>query len=215
MIGRTQLVIFDWDGTLSDSLDRIVTCLQLSARELKFPEPSTEAGTDIIGLGLPEALQRLFPTLGSSDLEQFRRCYSKNYVQLDQQPPKFYPQVEETLARLKDSGYLLAVATGKSRKGLNRILESHQLVDFFDITRCADETASKPNPQMLHEILLELDLPPSKACMVGDTEFDMAMAMAAEVPRIGVSYGAHSGDRLKKYELRGCVDHFGHIGEYL
>jgi len=212
---QTQLVIFDWDGTLSDSLERIVTCLQISARELDFPEPSDEAGKDIIGLGLPEALAQLFPGSKRDELELFRQCYSKNYVQLDQKPPVFYPQVEETLCRLKDLGYMLAVATGKSRKGLNRILEAHGMTGFFDITRCADETASKPSPLMLKEILIDMAVPASKACMVGDTEFDMAMALAADVPRIGVSYGAHSVDRLKKYDLRGCVDDFALINTYL
>lgn len=209
------MVIFDWDGTLSDSLERIVTCLKVSARELDFPEPSDEAGRDIIGLGLPEALQRLFPLLTAADLDAFRLCYSKNYVALDQTPPAFYPQVEESLARLKESGYLLAVATGKSRKGLNRVLSSLNMADYFDITRCADETASKPHPLMLNEILAELGVPASQACMVGDTEFDMAMAVAATVPRVGVSYGAHSAGRLAKYDLLGCLDDFAQIDSLL
>jgi len=200
------LVMFDWDGTLVDSLERIVTCLQLSAGELGLPVPSNEDSRDIIGLGLPQALARLFPAAGKAEFLALRDCYSKNFQVLDHEPPAFYGTVLETLHSLKDRGYLLAVATGKSRRGLDRALQGHGLTGFFDATRCADESASKPDPRMLHELLTHFNLPSGMACMVGDTEFDMDMASRAGVERIGVSYGAHSADRLHPYGLRGCAD---------
>ena len=205
------LLVFDWDGTLVDSLARIVTCLQMSAQEVGLAVPSDEASRDIIGLGLPQALAQLFPGAGKPEFRALRECYSRNFQFLDREPAAFYPSVRETLARLKDDGYLLAVATGKSRRGLDRALDGHGLAGFFDATRCADESASKPDPRMLHELLERFDLPPAMACMVGDTEFDMDMAARAGVERIGVSYGALAADRLRRHGLRGCADLFADI----
>jgi phosphoglycolate phosphatase len=215
VVERLRLVILDWDGTVSDSIARIVTCLQMSAHQSGLPEPSLHEGREVIGLGLPEALATLFPSCNRDELEALRDCYSRNYVQLDRDPPDFYPGVQETLAELKSRGIQLAVATGKSRKGLNRVLKGHDMVEFFEATRCADETASKPDPLMLTEILADLGVCPAQAVMVGDTEFDMEMAVRANVDRVGVSYGAHSGERLQRYQLKGCIDHFSLLAELI
>lgn len=209
------LLVFDWDGTLVNSLSRIVTCLQMSAREVGLPVPTDDDSRDIIGLGLPQALARLFPSAGKPEFRALRECYTKNFQFLDHEPASFYATVPETLEQLKNQGYLLAVATGKSRRGLDRALKGHNMEGFFDATRCADETASKPDPRMLQELLAQFDMLPSQACMVGDTEFDMDMAVRAGVERIGVSYGAHEAERLLPFGLRGCADLFADITGWL
>ena len=211
MIARPALLIFDWDGTLSDSLGRIVECLRLSALDRDLPPPTPEEGREVIGLGLGEALQALFPDLDSGALAALRESYSRHYAAIDQVPAPFYPGVMDTLLRLREGGYLLAVATGKSRRGYDRVVKGHELDGFFHASRCADETASKPDPRMLRELLAEFDRPPGAALMVGDTEFDMAMARRAGVPRIAVSYGAHAVSRLHPYGLVAAVDHFPDI----
>lgn len=210
-----KVLVFDWDGTLSDSLARIVDCLQHSSRLVGLPVPTDEAGRDIVGLGLKEALARLFPEADDLKLQQLKDSYTHHYVLLDHQPPPFYETVLDTLKELRAQGYLMAVATGKSRRGLDRTLGNHGLEDFFHATRCADETKSKPHPQMLNELVEHFAVSPHQVCMVGDTEFDMEMAVQAGVQRIGVSYGAHSADRLARYELVGCVDCFSDILRHL
>lgn len=206
-----KLLIFDWDGTLSDSLERIVTCLQIAADDVGLPIPTREAGTEVIGLGLREALIQLFPTIADSEIDALKDSYSRHYVTLDLEPPPFYETVRETLDSLKTDGYLLAVATGKSRRGMDRVLGKLGFESYFHGTRCADETRSKPHPLMLEQLLARFGVNPDQACMVGDTTFDMEMAVRAQIPRIGVSYGAHSADRLANYQLRGCVDRFSDI----
>jgi len=210
-----KVLVFDWDGTLSDSLARIVTCLQLSAEEVGLNIPTEEEGRDIVGLGLKEALVRLFPGVDDRQIDDLRNCYSRHYVVLDKVPPPFFDTVMDSLEKLRTQGYLLSVATGKSRRGLDRVLGGHRLEGFFHATRCADETRSKPHPLMLEELAGYFDVTPDKMCMVGDTEFDMEMAVRAGVPRIGVSYGAHSAERLENYNLLGCLDQFSHIFDTL
>lgn len=213
--GRKRLLIFDWDGTLSDSLGRIVECLQVSALDQGLAPPTPEQGREVIGLGLREALHSLYPALDDAALEALRSSYSGNYARLDQVPPAFYSGVAETLEQLKGEGYLLAVATGKSRRGFDRVVTGHGMAAFFHGSRCADETVSKPHPRMLHELLAEFDCAPDDALMVGDTEFDMEMAARAGVSRMGVSYGAHHASRLHPYGLQACLDQFAQIVEYL
>jgi len=175
-VSRFDVIIFDWDGTLSDSLERIVTCLQISADEIGLPVPSAEEGREIVGLGLKEALARLFPGVDDDRLDELKASYSRHYVRLDTAPPPFFDTVRETMDELHSQGYLLAVATGKSRKGLDRVLGNLGMGDYFHATRCADETRSKPHPLMLQELVSHFDVDSSRVCMVGDTEFDMDMA---------------------------------------
>lgn len=206
-----MLFVLDWDGTVMDSTAKIVNCMQVSAVELDLPVLTDSEVKNIIGLGLPQAIRQLYPGISDSLLESFRQCYSGHFVRADQQPCAFFPGVMETLRTLREEGHLLAIATGKSRKGLDRVLSNLGLVDFFDSSRCADETASKPDPKMLSEILLELDFEAQEAVMVGDTEYDMEMAVNAGIRRIAVGYGAHDISRLHVYQPSLCVEHFSQI----
>jgi phosphoglycolate phosphatase len=206
-----KLVIFDWDGTISDSVARIVSSMQRAAVELDMAVPSYLEVQEIIGLGLTEAAFRLFPQATREQVFQLQTSYSQHYRAEDSAPCAFFPGVEETLQQLKAEGYQLAVATGKSRAGLDRVLLNLGMEDFFHNSRCADETLSKPHPLMLEELLTEFDLSAEAAVMVGDTEFDMEMAVNAGMPRIAVSYGAHHADRLHAFDPLACVDLFSEI----
>lgn len=203
-----MLLIFDWDGTLSDSAGKIITCLQEAAISSGFRVCDSEAIRNIIGLGLPEAMSALYPELNKDEHEQIRQAYVSHFLAADQEPSPFFDGVMEGLQQLRDQHYLLAVATGKSRRGLNRVLSNLKLDDFFHGSRCADETSSKPRPQMLTELLDEFSKPAADAYMVGDTEYDMSMAHQLNMPRVAVSYGAHNIERLKQYKPALCVDHF-------
>ena len=209
--GSTKLIVFDWDGTLSDSVSRIVNCIQLAAADHQMPAPTFDQAKDIIGLGLREAVGQLFPDAEQALIEEFSLSYSAHYRSQDSNPCDFFPNVLDTLEQLRDQGYLLAVATGKSRAGLDRVLGATGLGELFHGSRCADETASKPQPLMLEQLLQQFDLQPQQALMVGDTEFDMEMAVNAAMPRLGVSYGAHHADRLQRYQPIACIDHFADI----
>lgn len=192
-----MLYIFDWDGTLLDSTAKIVRSMQsaIAVNGLEYREAS--AVQQIIGLGLPEAIRVLYPSINTKELDALRQSYSEIFIEEDRAPCLFYPSVERTLNYLRNEGHQLAVATGKSRRGLARVLNNLGMSDFFHVTRCADETSSKPDPLMLFEILEELAVPAERSVMVGDTTFDLKMANAAGVPGVGVSYGAHSLERLQ------------------
>ncbi len=209
------LLIFDWDGTLSDSVSRISTCIQLAAEDHSLPVPDFNAAKNIIGLGLKEAVAQLFPQASAELVGAFSATYSAHYRARDQQPCAFFPGVLETLQQLRAQNYLLAVATGKSRAGLDRVLLATELTDFFHSSRCADETRSKPHPLMLEELLAVHEVMPEHAIMVGDTEFDMEMAVNANMARIAVSYGAHEPHRLDTYSPIACIDSFPEIINYL
>jgi phosphoglycolate phosphatase len=202
-----MLFVFDWDGTLIDSAAKIVACMRQAALDMQLQELETKIIKDIIGLGLPEAIQTLYPLLEMAGVLEYKQRYSDHFVAADQVLCSLFPGAIDTLNALKAQGHLIAVATGKSRRGLARALTQQGWETLFDATRCADETASKPDPRMLHEILGELRVAPSDAVMIGDTEFDMAMAQNASVSRIAVTYGAHEVERLQRYEPDLCIDH--------
>lgn len=206
-----MLLIFDWDGTLIDSTAKIVRCMQQAAEQVGVAILDSAAICQIIGLGLPEAIATLYPQANAQQLEKVREQYVHFFITVDQTPSPFFPSVEETLTILRDDGYQLAVATGKSRRGLDRVLEQHNMQHFFHATRCADETQSKPHPQMLHELLDHFARKPAEALMVGDTHFDMAMAQQAGMARVAVSYGAHHRSQLIPYEPLACLDHFSEL----
>lgn len=206
-----MLFVFDWDGTLSDSTDKIVACMRAAASDLSLPELSPLEVREIIGLSLPEAIARLYPSESGSARRELASGYGAHFAAADETPSLFFPGVVDTLAELKVLGHSIAVATGKSRRGLDRVLGRLGMDDFFDATRCADEAESKPSPLMLNELLFHFRCSPSAAVMVGDTEFDMEMARRAGVSRVAVSFGAHHVDRLREYSPVLCLDEIPQI----
>lgn len=207
-----MLFIFDWDGTLCSSLERIVASVQYSADDLGIQAPPKENIRGIIGLGLSEALDELFPGLQQPALDKLVERYRHHFVALEGQlPTPLYGDVLDTLDELRRGGHQLAVATGKARVGLDRALTEQGLSDFFDASRCADETRSKPHPLMLEQLLAELACPADDALMIGDTEFDLLMARAAGMRGVGVTYGAHPVSRLQKCSPHLLVDNLATI----
>lgn len=204
-----MLFIFDWDGTLIDSKAKITHSMQYAARDMGWEPLADHLIHNIIGLGLPEAIRHLYPQVDDAERARLRDFYAANFIRLDEEKPSdFFPLVPETLNVLRSQGHILTIATGKSRKGLDRILGDLGMIDYFDATRCADETASKPHPRMLEELLAQFDVGAGDAVMIGDTEYDMDMAMRIAMPRIAVSYGAHHIDRLHQYKPELCLDRF-------
>ncbi|WP_163559082.1 HAD-IA family hydrolase [Halomonas sp. NO4] len=198
---RYRLVIFDWDGTLMDSAARIVSSMQAAAREAGWGELDDAAVRDIIGLGLPEAIARLCPSIDPERAELLRSRYAFHFVQGDTTPMRFFPGVVEGIARLRTPAERrLAVATGKSRKGLDRVFRESDSGHWFHASRTADLTRSKPHPQMLEELLAELDVAAEEAVMVGDTEYDLEMARALGMDRVAVTWGVHAPARLAASE---------------
>lgn len=195
-----MLFIFDWDGTLMDSTRKIVDAMQQAIVELGWPARSAVQVRDIIGLGLPEAILQLFPEAPLADRQQLQATYVRHFLAADHRPCEFFPGAMTMLEGLKERGHRVAVATGKSRRGMQRVLGQLDLHDFFHASRCADETRSKPHPQMLYELLTELRVDSAAAVMIGDTEYDMAMARSAGMARIAVNFGAHAVERLLPYE---------------
>lgn len=198
-MAKTRLFIFDWDGTLMDSERQIVCCMQLAAQDVGLVAPAHDVVRVIIGLGLPEAIQRLFPQQPAARREQLRQAYARRFVAAAGGRSEMFAGARELLQGLRQRGHLLAVATGKSRAGLDRVLRDTGLTNFFDATRCADETASKPQPRMLQELLAELQVAPEEAVMIGDTSFDLEMAAALAMPRVAVAHGVHAASELAKY----------------
>lgn len=191
-----RLIVFDWDGTLADSQARIVAAVQAAIHELGLPARDPQLIQSIIGLGMGDALEVLFPGQSAGLEPRFVEYYRQHFWTREPDPASLFPGVAGTLTRLQERGYLLAVATGKSRVGLARELEATGIGAIFLGTRCADESGSKPHPQMLEELMQELDCVPDETVMVGDTEYDLMMARNAGVDAVGVSYGAHPRERL-------------------
>ena len=191
-----ELIVFDWDGTLFDSVGQIVASLQFAAQQ--FEQPLTpEAAKSIIGLGLPEVAQVLFPTVPELHTDLLK-CYGDHYV-AHSTGDAWFAGIAEMLYGLKNQGVQLAVATGKSRRGLDRVLAQTNSHDLFEITRAASETKSKPDPLMLAEILAFTGVKAEQAIMVGDTSYDLEMAQNIAMPRIGVSYGVHTPETLAQF----------------
>lgn len=213
---RYELIIFDWDGTLMDSVPRIVSCMQAASREAEWGELEVSAIEDIIGLGLPEAIAKLCPGIGAAQAERLRQRYSHHFVHENTTPMLFFAGVEAQVARLRERDeQRLAVATGKSRRGLDRIFAETGSRGWFHASRTADETCSKPHPQMLNEILEELAVPVERAVMVGDTEYDLEMARAIGMDRVGVTYGVHTPARLAASQPRWIAHNIKDLFDWL
>ncbi|MDM8546675.1 HAD-IA family hydrolase [Candidatus Venteria ishoeyi] len=209
-----QLLIFDWDGTVMDSIARIVSSFQF-AIQTQSQAPKTDAEIrHIIGLGLLEAAQTLYPELPRTACQALADEYRHHYLEVNETATPLFPGVETTLKDLAGR-YQLAVATSKSRRGLNLSMNLCGLGDLFQSSRCADETASKPNPLMLGQILAELNITPDQALMVGDSEYDLEMAVNAGVDAIGISHGVHDCERLQLYHPIHCIHHFTELSGIL
>ena len=215
MLSEYKLLIFDWDGTLADSVGRIVTAMRVAAQRTGRPERDEASIRGIIGLGLPEAILTLYPDMAEPEMVVFRQHYADVYIAMDEQPSPLFAGVADTLEAFRADGYRLAVATGKARRGLDRVLKVQGWERFFDVTRAADETASKPNPLMLNQILAHCDVPPSQALMVGDASFDLLMARNAGIDSVAVSYGAQPVERLLTFEPRLAIDKFPELRTWL
>jgi phosphoglycolate phosphatase len=187
---RFDLIAFDWDGTLFDSTALIVRSIQNACRDCDLPVPSQESAAYVIGLGLHDALQHVVPGLSAERYPELGRRYRVHYL-ASQHDVSLFTGTLDMLHALKARQHWLAVATGKSRQGLNEALAHTELRGLFDTSRTADETRSKPHPLMLQELMAELGVSPQRTLMIGDTTHDLQMAVNAGVPAVGVSYGAH------------------------
>lgn len=207
-------VIFDWDGTLMDSTFSIVESIQLASADVGLPVPSTMQASWIIGLSLESGLYKAVPELTADLMPAFIERYRHHFFQRDKSI-KMFDGAVPMLAELRQRTIPISVATGKSRVGLDRVLRAVELVDYFNTTRCADETQSKPDPQMLHEIMWELDLEPERVLMVGDTTHDIHMAHNAGMDSLAVTYGAHDVPTLEKSEPTVIVESVPEMREWI
>ncbi|MBH0038424.1 HAD-IA family hydrolase [Pseudoalteromonas sp. SWN166] len=212
-IKKYKLVIFDWDGTVMDSVTKIVNCIRSSAELLNIVPPSDLAIKNIIGMSLEKAIDVLFP----NNAAQHQALISgyKHQYSVDTTPTPVFDNVASVLGTLKEQGIVLAVATGKGRDGLERLLEQSKLRHFFSATRTSDEAQSKPSPDMLYQLLEELGISANDAVMIGDTQIDMNMAKAAGMDRIGVTMGVHNAQQLNELSPIATVDNYLQLQQVL
>jgi phosphoglycolate phosphatase len=215
MKNRFELIIFDWDGTLCNSIDGIVSCLRQSAANLKLEPPSIQDSRNVIGLSLTQAMMELFPRQSPQVIDALVNEYRALYLSGGAEADPLFDGVPELLVNLRDAGYQLAVATGKSRRGLNQAMVSTEMVESFDLSCCGDESASKPAPDMLYKLLTESGVKAEKALMIGDSWLDLEMARNAGVASVAVSSGVHRRDELVPYNPLLCVDEVRHLATSL
>ncbi len=210
---RYALIVFDWDGTLIDSAATIVQCIQDAARDMGLPVPARERASHVIGLGLHDSLRHAVPELPAERYLDFAAAYRRHFLAREDRMLLF-PGVLELLSELQGSRRL-AIATGKSRRGLDRALDAGNLRRFFAASRCADETHPKPHPAMLLELMEEAGAAPARTLMIGDTSHDLEMARAAGVDALAVSYGAHPEEGLRACGPLGCFPDVASLREWL
>jgi len=211
---RYGLIVFDWDGTLLDSATGIAESIQLAAADMSLPVPDRETASHVIGLGLHDSLRHAVPTLPESGYGEFIEHYRRHFLAREEAMTLF-PGVPDLLHDLRSRGHRLAVATGKSRKGLNRALASTGLGPLFMATRCGDESQPKPHPAMLLELLRELESEAGSALMIGDTSHDLLMASSAGVDAVAVASGAHSAESLRSFAPRVCLPNVAELPAWL
>ena len=202
---KKELIVFDWDGTLMDSQARIVNCFRAAIRDMELAERTDQQLSNIIGLGFREALLSLYPDDGEHFHEALVDRYRHYFLHEDTTPSTLFSGARELLAYLNAQDYFVAVATGKGRNGLDRVLKQTEVGHHFHASRCADETRSKPHPQMLEELMDFFAVAPEDTIMIGDTEYDLEMAKNAGVQCLGVCHGVHEQSRLEKYNPLTCV----------
>lgn len=204
MAERFDLIVFDWDGTLMDSAGAIVRAMQAAARDLGLAEPPEARARYVIGLGLGDALRHAIPDLDEAAYPRMVERYRHHYLSSDHEL-ELFEGVTAMIEALSERGHLLAVATGKSRLGLNRALGHTGLGAYFHATRCADECFSKPHPAMLEALMDELGASPERTLMIGDTTHDLQMARNAGTSGVAVSFGAHPVAALEAESPLACV----------
>lgn len=209
-----ELIAFDFDGTLMDSTTAIAESIQSAAADVGVPVPSTERASHVIGLGLHDALRYAIPDLPQERYQELGDRYRHHYLTRNNKL-RLFAGVEAMLDELVAAGYLLTVATGKSRKGLDRALGESGLGSRFQSSRCADECHSKPHPQMLQELMEEFGVTPEATLMIGDTTHDLLMAKNAGVHAVAVSYGAHPRDVLEAECPAYCANNVEELSGWL
>lgn len=210
---KYPVIVFDWDGTVIDSTGTIAECIQQAAAEMGLPVPHDDRARHVIGLGLHDSLRHAVPELPASRYLDFVARYRK-YFLAREDTMKLFPGMLELLSQLSEK-HLLAVATGKSRQGLERALDAGGLRKYFRASRCADETHPKPHPAMLTELMQELARERSELLMIGDTSHDLEMARAAGVDALAVTYGAHREEGLRACSPLGCFATVTELHEWL
>jgi phosphoglycolate phosphatase len=209
------LLVFDWDGTLADSEQRIVAAARVAIDALGLPPRSHAQIRSIIGLAMSEACQALFPSMPRDVERRFIACYREYYLRNTGTPVPLFPGAKATLKGLAAERYRLAVATGKGRRGLDRDMANHGLDVLFHATRSADEAPSKPHPQMLLDIIEELDADAGETLMIGDTVYDMEMARNAGVDCVAVGSGVHEHQRLLEFDPLAVLDSVAELPDWL
>ena len=212
---QAKLIVFDWDGTLMDSAAHIVNCLQIAITELNLSPKTDNELKNIIGLGLREALFALYPQGNDKELNALTARYREHFFDQDHEPCELFAGARELIEELDAKDYFLAIATGKGRNGLDKVLKDTGMGDFFPITRCADESHSKPHPQMLLDIIDWYGVDANETIMVGDTEYDLLMANNADANSVGVTYGVHEEQRLLNCKPLICVDNMNDLHHWL
>ena len=206
MKDRYELLIFDWDGTLFDSIGWIVSSLQHAARESGFEVPSESAARSVIGLSLPQAMQTIYPGSTEAMAQRLVHHYREIYNTRTADALGLFMGVETMLLDFRRLGYRLAVATGKARSGLDRVLREIGMNGFFHATRCADETASKPHPLMIYQLLEELAVTGDRALLIGDSLHDLRMAQNAGIDAVAVACGANTRHELMELRPLHCLE---------
>lgn len=215
MSETSPLVIFDWDGTLMDSIPRIVSCMQKMAKEAGLNVPSVDSIKDIIGLSLPVALETLFDCHLEAEQKVLISIYRQYYVYTDETPSPLFPGVVEMLADLKESNVQLAVATGKARQGLDRVWDETNTRHYFDNSCCAYEAPSKPHPEMLLTLMQEQQVESHQTLMIGDSKHDLNMAKKAGIQSLGVTLGVHDEPTLRKQNPIAICNSIGLVHEQI
>ena len=211
---RYDLIVWDWDGTIMDSTPTIVQCIQQACRDLDFPVPEDSIASHVIGLGVHDSLRRVVPSIDPAHFPKLVDRFRFHYLAKDHELHLFQG-MRELLEDLKTQGFMLGVATGKPRRGLDRSLRHHQLGHIFHDTRTADESFSKPHPGMLLDLSDSLQVPVRKILMIGDTTHDLEMAQAAGVDGVAVTYGAHPADALRSANSLACLDNVKELANWL
>ena len=212
---QAKLIVFDWDGTLMDSAAHIIACLQMALTDLELPQKSDDEIKNIIGLGLREALGVLCPQANDHELTALTERYRQHFFDQQHSPCELFPGARELIEELHGQDYFLAVATGKGRNGLDKVLNETGMGAFFPITRCADESHSKPHPQMLLDIIDWYGVEAHETIMIGDTEYDLEMANNAAAHSVAVTYGVHKKQRLLDCKPLTCLDNIDDLHQWL